>query len=283
LHKGVEAHCNHTGKITGKDDMQIPWANYKIGVVHTLSVELASWPKDIAITCPSKIAAADLRRLINKLRDGSMAWVLLTKSQREATAAEVEELHESGAVKKRGPRTKKNKKKNTKARESEEDEVGEDKSEDEDEDKDKGEDKDDTSCTSTILPSITCAPVGHVSGRQLAAPAAQASTAAIAAASFPDMSFPGTAPAAESPAAATVVVSFPAHLPRSPAWISDLSLCTTRPLIPSTSRGWTLTYPSTPSSSHPKPTLTLPTMAPFGTSTPRIAKMAGLMHLTRLV
>ncbi|KAJ7873192.1 hypothetical protein B0H13DRAFT_2349175 [Mycena leptocephala] len=122
-------------KITGKDDMQIPWANYKIGVVHTLGVELASWPKDIAITCPSKIPAADLWRLIDKLRDGSMAWVSLTKSQREATAVEVEELPARTSA-------KKNKKKNTKASESEEDEVGEDESEDEDE----GEDKDDTSC-----------------------------------------------------------------------------------------------------------------------------------------
>ncbi|KAJ7918561.1 hypothetical protein B0H13DRAFT_1869331 [Mycena leptocephala] len=192
------------------------------GVVHTLGVELAGWPKDIAISRPSKIPAADLRRLVDKLRDGSMAWVSLTKSQREATAVEVEGLRESGAVKKRkphsdkdkprGPRAKKNKKKNTQASESEDEEVGEDESEDEDEDE--GEDEDDTSRqraarTSAIPPSITRAPVGHVSSGQLVAPATQASTAAIAAASFPGMSFPSAAPAAETPAAATVVASFP--------------------------------------------------------------------------
>jgi hypothetical protein len=68
---------------------------------------------------PSKFHADDLRRIRDKMRTGAIHWVRLTPAQRAELADEIEDLRETGAMKKRkpcsdkdkprGPRTKNNK------------------------------------------------------------------------------------------------------------------------------------------------------------------------------
>jgi hypothetical protein len=55
------------------------------------------------------MAADAARRILDKLRSGTIHWVALTRSQRAEVAGEVEVLRESGAVKQRKQRSDKNK------------------------------------------------------------------------------------------------------------------------------------------------------------------------------
>ncbi|KAJ6493466.1 hypothetical protein C8R45DRAFT_989855 [Mycena sanguinolenta] len=104
-------------KATGDKTLKMSWAKYKIDVVHKHGVEMAGWLKDVEMQPPSKMPIDDARRILSKIKSGGISWVGLTKPQREAVAAEVEELRASGAHKHkersdkgvlRGPRKNKN-------------------------------------------------------------------------------------------------------------------------------------------------------------------------------
>ncbi|KAJ7145932.1 hypothetical protein C8R44DRAFT_863757 [Mycena epipterygia] len=95
-------------KATGNKTLTMAWQNYKIDIVHKHGVELAGWPKKLTMVRPSRLGGQDVRLVVERLRNGTMRWVGLTKSQREEVAAEVEELRESGAAKRRQERSDKN-------------------------------------------------------------------------------------------------------------------------------------------------------------------------------
>ncbi|KAJ6476163.1 hypothetical protein C8R45DRAFT_1009013 [Mycena sanguinolenta] len=104
-------------KATRDKTLKMSWAKYKVDVVHKHGVEMAGWLKDVEMQPPSKMPIDDARRILSKIKSGGISWVGLTKPQREAVAAEVEELRTSGAHKHkersdkgilRGPHKKKN-------------------------------------------------------------------------------------------------------------------------------------------------------------------------------
>ncbi|KAJ6566688.1 hypothetical protein B0H19DRAFT_1257879 [Mycena capillaripes] len=95
-------------KATGNKTLTMAWHNYKIDIVHKHSVELAGWPTKLTLVRPSKLRGEDVRLVVDRLRNGTMRWVRLTRLQRKEVAVEVEKLRESGATKPRQERSDKN-------------------------------------------------------------------------------------------------------------------------------------------------------------------------------
>ncbi|KAJ7746225.1 hypothetical protein B0H14DRAFT_456191 [Mycena olivaceomarginata] len=95
-------------KATGIKTLRMSWVNYKIDIVHKYGVELAGWPTKLIMVRPSQLRGQDVRLIVERLRNGTMRWVGLTRAQRDEVAAEVEKLRESGAAKPRPERSDKN-------------------------------------------------------------------------------------------------------------------------------------------------------------------------------
>ncbi|KAF8158820.1 hypothetical protein K438DRAFT_1776960 [Mycena galopus ATCC 62051] len=76
-------------------------------IVHQLSVELAGWPSWVEMTRTSKLSAEHARDIHQKLRSGAIYWVVLTKSQHDVVAKEIEEQRVQGPLKPRKQRSDK--------------------------------------------------------------------------------------------------------------------------------------------------------------------------------
>ncbi|KAJ6522600.1 hypothetical protein B0H19DRAFT_1086050 [Mycena capillaripes] len=187
-------------KATGNKSLSMAWLNYKINIVHKHGVELVGWPQKLTMVRPLKLGGQDVRLVVDRLRNSTMRWVGLTKSQGDEVATEVEKLRKSGAAKPRqecsdknqprGPRAKKNThNKSDKSDESDKDDYD---AESDKDDVDNESDKDDGEAPApTVSPFIAVRP--------------SASASAQSSASFaptPTVSMP-TAPA---------VTQVPAHL-----------------------------------------------------------------------
>ncbi|KAJ7300359.1 hypothetical protein DFH08DRAFT_979744 [Mycena albidolilacea] len=96
-------------KATSMKTLKMLWVNYKIDIVHKYGVELVGWPTKVAMVRPSQLRGQDVRLIVERLRNGTMRWIGLTKAQRDEVAAEVEKLRESGAAKPRQERFDKDK------------------------------------------------------------------------------------------------------------------------------------------------------------------------------
>ncbi|KAJ6603185.1 hypothetical protein DFH09DRAFT_1301012 [Mycena vulgaris] len=127
-------------KATGNKTLTMAWLNYKIDIVHKHGVELAGWPTKVTMARPSKLRGEDVRLIVDRLRNGTMRWVGLTKSQRDEVAAEVEKLRDSGATKPRQERSDKNKPRGPRARKVVRDDSDTDSSSDNDDESDKDDD-----------------------------------------------------------------------------------------------------------------------------------------------
>ncbi|KAJ7738680.1 hypothetical protein DFH07DRAFT_966015 [Mycena maculata] len=82
-------------KLLNKQTVQVEWSNYKLKMVHELGVELAGWPGNNEIKAPSKLVAVDAHRVRDLLRQDKIKWVVLTSTQREEVAEEIEALCEA--------------------------------------------------------------------------------------------------------------------------------------------------------------------------------------------
>ncbi|KAJ7066290.1 hypothetical protein C8F01DRAFT_1079919 [Mycena amicta] len=205
-------------QITNNPKQEMSWQNYDVKIVHELGVELAGWPEKIPLRRPSKIPADDIRRILDKMRAGSIKWVVLTPAQRKEVAENVEKLRESGALKKRKARSDKNttrgkyKRRKTTATSQEADEDQRDNSDDgsDDDDDDDENDSDDNGDVATRTRKTKKVPAVSTSTPAVSAstPAAPTSAPAVptsapvvptSAPAIPTTSIP-TAPASSAPA-----------------------------------------------------------------------------------
>ncbi|KAJ7768085.1 hypothetical protein DFH07DRAFT_954658 [Mycena maculata] len=140
------------GKIKNKKNVDMDYVNYKVDVMHKFGVELAGWPSDIPFERPVKLTADQGREIRDGLRSGAIRWVVMTKSQREELAQEIEELGGVAALKRRKMRSDKGKSRKGKGKannsdsedeDGEDGEGGEDDEDGDDEDNEDDEDEED--------------------------------------------------------------------------------------------------------------------------------------------
>ncbi|KAJ7895490.1 hypothetical protein B0H14DRAFT_3627948 [Mycena olivaceomarginata] len=150
-------------KATGIKTLKMVWVNYMIDIVHKYGVELAGWPAKVAMVRPSQLRGQDVRLVVERLRNGTMRWVGLTKTQRNEVAAEVEKLRESGAAKPRRERSDKNQPRGPRTKKAAAADADADDSDDESsEDDGSGDESDKSGAGSppTVSPFIAVPPVG---------------------------------------------------------------------------------------------------------------------------
>ncbi|KAJ7745012.1 hypothetical protein DFH07DRAFT_776916 [Mycena maculata] len=137
------------GKIKNKKNVDMDYVNYKVDVMHKFGMELAGWPSDIPFERLVKLTADQGREIRSGLRCSAIRWVVMTKSQREELAEEIEELGGVAALKRRKMRSDKGKshkgkgKANNSDSEDEDGEDGEDGEDNEDSDDEDNEDDED--------------------------------------------------------------------------------------------------------------------------------------------
>ncbi|KAJ7766398.1 hypothetical protein DFH07DRAFT_769935 [Mycena maculata] len=139
-------------KIKNKKNVDMDYVNYKVDIMHKFGVELAGWPSDIPFERPVKLTADQGREICDGLRSGAIRWVVMTKSQREELAEEIEELGGVAALKHRKMRSDKGKSRKGKGKANNSDsedeggedgEGGEDDEDGDDEDNEDDEDEED--------------------------------------------------------------------------------------------------------------------------------------------
>ncbi|KAF8203390.1 hypothetical protein K438DRAFT_1964868 [Mycena galopus ATCC 62051] len=74
--------------ITKISTITMEWVNYDVAIREARGVELAGVPRDIPFGRPATWNVETARRFRNGLRDGSIHWVEMTKTQREELKAE---------------------------------------------------------------------------------------------------------------------------------------------------------------------------------------------------
>ncbi|KAJ7840352.1 hypothetical protein B0H13DRAFT_2366289 [Mycena leptocephala] len=131
-------------KIKNKKKIDMDYVNYKVNIRHKHGVELAGWPEGTPFVRPVKLGAEQARRVRDGLKSGTICWVVLTKTQRQELAEEIDGLLAEGPLKPRKVRSDKGKKRkgadSESESESEESEGGSGNEGDEDED-DEGEEE----------------------------------------------------------------------------------------------------------------------------------------------
>ncbi|KAJ7202705.1 hypothetical protein B0H12DRAFT_1243983 [Mycena haematopus] len=113
-------------KIKNKKPLPMDYANYKLRIVHELGVELAGWPARVEMARPSRLLAEPARDIHQKLKTGAIHWVALTRTQRDAVAAEIEELRGQGPLRPRKERADKGRKRGRRGKKDAEDSDEED-------------------------------------------------------------------------------------------------------------------------------------------------------------
>ncbi|KAJ7727656.1 hypothetical protein DFH07DRAFT_970077 [Mycena maculata] len=221
-------------KISGKKTITMSWFNYKVDIVHTLGVELAGWPLTVAMARPSKLPAEAARRILDKIRGGSIHWVALTKSQREEVAAEVENL----PVKKRKEHSDKNKlrgKRAQKNKDTHSDDSDEESSDEETHPRTRQKRR--RPALHQQPPPFPPPPIPSLPSEFITAPTASATTAHLPIAFV-------AAPTAPTPAHSPSTVSTASHLPSEFTSAPTESTTTTR--LPITS----VAAPTSPTAAH---------------------------------
>jgi hypothetical protein len=154
------------------------WVNYLIDIVHKYGVELAGWPAKVAMVRPSQLRGQDVRLVVERLRNGSMRWIGLTKAQRDDVAAEVEKLRESGAAKPRRERSEKDRPRGPRMKKAAAGDADADNSDDESSTDDDGGDESEKGGASSLPPApFGTAPSPVPPSSSLVAPSTQIPTA----------------------------------------------------------------------------------------------------------